>query len=145
MNEEQKKQFLDMDLYKLFDVEETCTIEQIKKAYRKKALESHPDKNLDRKEEAEKKFVELGKAFEVLATESSRKAYDTVRRARREKAKRDELLDDKRKKLKDALEQREQLARENAAKQTEAMKKSKAEENYQKEVDRLRTEGSKVN
>lgn len=144
MNEEQKKQFLDMDLYKLFEVEETATIEQIRKAYRKRALESHPDKNQDNKEAAEKKFVLLGKALEILATGSSKAAYDAVRKARREKAKRDEMLDGKRKKLKDALEEREKWARDKAEKQTEQMKRSNAEERYQKEVDRLRNEGSKL-
>lgn len=145
MNEEQKKQFLDMDLYKLFEVEETATIEQIRKAYRKRALESHPDKNQDNKEAAEKKFVLLGKALEILATGSSKAAYDAVRKARREKAKRDEMLDGKRKKLKDALEEREKWARDKAEKQTEQMKRSNAEERYQKEVDRLRNEGKIIN
>lgn len=133
-----------MDLYALFEVEETATIDQIKKAFRKRALESHPDKNPDRKEEAQKKFVLLGKALEVLVTESSKAAYDAVRKARREKARRDELLDDKRKKLKSALEEREKWARDKSQKQTEEMKKSKEEEQYQKEVDRLRNEGSKL-
>ncbi len=67
MNDNQKQQLLDQDLYKLFDLEEICTLEQIKKAYRKKALEIHSDKNLDNKEEVEKNFIELGKAFEILS------------------------------------------------------------------------------
>lgn len=144
MNEAQKKQFLEMDLYKLFEIEEESTIEQIKKAYRKRALESHPDKNPNNKEEAQKKFVLLGKALEILATESSKAAYDAVRKAKREKAKRDELLDDKRKKLKDALEEREKWARDKVQKQTETIKKTKEEERYQNEVERLRNEGSKL-
>ncbi len=141
MNEEQKKQFLDMDLYELFGVDETATIDQIKKAYRKRALEAHPDKNPDNKEMAEKKFVQLGKALEVLGTEACKAAYDAVRRARKEKQIRDSLLDDKRRKLKNALEEREKWAREKAELHTEKMKKSKEEERYQSEVDRLRSEG----
>ena len=144
MNDEQKKQFLDMDLYKLFEVDEASTIEEIKKAYRKRALESHPDKNLDNKEEAERKFVQLGKAFEVLADKSSKAAYDAVRKARRDKAKRDEHLDEKRKKLKDALEQREKCFKEQFQKKTEAMNRTGEEERYQNEVERLRNEGSKI-
>ena len=35
--------------------------------YRKLALKWHPDKNLDRKEEAEKKFKEINEAYEVLS------------------------------------------------------------------------------
>lgn len=144
MNEEQKKQFLDMDLYALFGVEETATIDQIKKAYRKRALETHPDKNPDNKEAAEKKFVLLGKALAVLGTDGAKAAYDAVRKARREKALRDEKLDDKRKKLKDALEEREKWAKAQSEKKTEEMKKTKEEDRYQKEVDRLRNEGSKL-
>jgi len=144
MNEEQKKQFLDIDLYGLFEIEDTATIEQIKKAYRKRALESHPDKNPNNKEEAEKKFVQLGKALEVLATPSSKSAYDAVRKSRKEKVKRDEQLDDKRRKLKDALEEREKIFKDKAQKRTEDLKKTKEEERYQNEVDRLRNEGSKL-
>jgi DnaJ family protein C protein 17 len=145
MTEIKNKELLDKDLYKLFEIEdETCTIEQIKKAYRKRALELHPDKNLGNKEEAEKNFVELGKAFEILADKNARSAYDAVRRARREKAKRDELLDDKRRKLKEQLESREQAARDKAARQTNEMRKNKEEENLSKEIERLRKEGSKL-
>lgn len=142
MNEEQKKQFLDMDLYELFGVEETATIDQIKKAYRKRALESHPDKNPNNKEEAEKKFVLLGKALEVLGSEACKAAYDAVRKSRREKVKRDDMLNEKQRALKRSLEERERMANEKSKKMTEDMKKTNAEERYQKEVDRLRNEGS---
>jgi len=144
MTDIKNKELLEKDLYKLFDIDEACTVEQIKKAYRTKALVLHPDKNLGNKEEAEKNFVELGKAFEILADKSARAAYDAVRRARREKAKRDELLDDKRRKLKEQLESREQAAREKAARQTNEMRKNKEEENLSKEIERLRNEGSKL-
>jgi DnaJ family protein C protein 17 len=140
----EKNQLLEMDLYKLLEVEETSTVEQIKKAYRKRALELHPDKNLGNKEEAERRFIQLGKAFEILADESARAAYDAVRRQKREKEKRDEQLDDKRRKLKQDLEAREKAAREKFEKQTEHMKKSQEEERLQREVDRLRKEGSKL-
>ena len=41
-------------------------------------------------------FEKLDKAFEILVDKNARSAYDVVKRARREKAKRDEQLDDKR-------------------------------------------------
>lgn len=144
MSEEIKNKLLETDLYKLFDVEEESSIELIKKAYRKKALELHPDKNPENKEVAEKKFIELGKAFEILADKTARAAYDAVRRQKREKAKRDALLDEKRRKLKEDLEKREAAAKEKFEKKTEVLKKSREEEWLQKEVDRLRKEGSKL-
>ncbi|CAF0798959.1 unnamed protein product [Brachionus calyciflorus] len=144
MSETIKNKLLETDLYKIFDVEEDSPIEQIKKAYRKKALELHPDKNPDNKEEAERKFIELGKAFEILADKTARAAYDAVRRQKREKAKRDQQLDEKRRKLKEDLERREAEAAAKYEKKTEIYKKSKEEEWLQKEVDRLRKEGSKL-
>ena len=80
MNEAQKKQFLDMDLYELFGVEESATIEQIKKAYRKRALELHPDKNLQNPIEAQKRFILLNKAMEVLRDEGCKTAYNEMYR-----------------------------------------------------------------
>lgn len=144
MSEALKNKLLETDLYKLFDVDDESSIDLIKKAYRRKALELHPDKNPDNKEDAEKKFVELGKAFEILADKTVRAAYDAVRRQKREKAKRDALLDEKRRKLKEDLEKREAAAKEKIEKKSEVFKKSKEEEWLQKEVDRLRKEGSKL-
>ncbi|MCE8163903.1 MAG: DnaJ domain-containing protein [Candidatus Moeniiplasma glomeromycotorum] len=62
--------------YKILEVSENATQEEIKKAYRKLAMKWHPDKNLDNKEEAEKKFKEIGKAYGVLSNEELRKRYD---------------------------------------------------------------------
>lgn len=144
MSEKQKTEFMQMDLYKLLNVEETSTVEEIKKAYRKRALELHPDKNLDNKEEAEKKFIELGKAFELLADKSARAAYDAVRRQKREKEKRDRQLDEKQRKLREQLESREKAYKERNAQQTEQLKKNLEEERLQREVERLRKEGSRI-
>jgi DnaJ family protein C protein 17 len=141
MSEIKNKELLEKDLYQLLDIEdESCTIEQIKKAYRRRALELHPDKNLGNKEEAERNFIELGRVFEILSDKSARSAYDAVRRARRDKAKRDELLDDKRRKLKEQLESREQAFRN----KTQQIKKNKEEDLLAKEIERLRREGSKL-
>lgn len=52
--------------------------QDIKRAYHKKSLESHPDKNPDRQAEASKDFQEIGHAFEVLSDEQSRSRYDAV-------------------------------------------------------------------
>ena len=145
MSDAAKSQLLEMDLYKMFEVEETSPIELIKKAYRRRALELHPDKNLDaNKEEAEAKFVQLGKAFEILADKAARAAYDAVRRARREKVKRDEQLDGKRRKLKEELESREAAARERAEQKTNQMRRCKEEDLLNAEIERLSKVGSRM-
>lgn len=63
------------DYYEVLEVERTATIEEIKKAYRKKALQYHPDKNPDNKE-AEEKFKEAAEAYEVLSNPDKRQRYD---------------------------------------------------------------------
>ncbi|CAH6791807.1 Dnajb2 [Phodopus roborovskii] len=53
--------------YEILDVPRSASADDIKKAYRKKALQWHPDKNPDNKEFAEKKFKEVAEAYEVLS------------------------------------------------------------------------------
>lgn len=79
---------------------------QIKKAYRKKALECHPDKNPD-DPNAANLFHQLSKVLEILSDEKARKAYDKVLDARKSAALRHRELDSTRKKLKEDLELRE--------------------------------------
>ena len=50
------------DYYKVLGVPRSADTKKIKKAYRKLALEWHPDKNQEKKEEAEKKFMEITEA-----------------------------------------------------------------------------------
>ncbi len=63
------------DYYEVLEVTRTATFEEIKKSYRKKAIQYHPDKNPDDKE-AEDKFKEAAEAYEVLSDEGKRKRYD---------------------------------------------------------------------
>ncbi|KAM9333119.1 dnaJ homolog subfamily B member 6b isoform 3-T4 [Pholidichthys leucotaenia] len=65
-----------VDYYHILGVQKNATQEDIKKAYRKRALKWHPDKNPDNKDEAEKKFKELSEAYEVLSDEKKRNIYD---------------------------------------------------------------------
>ncbi|KAJ5219779.1 hypothetical protein N7468_008983 [Penicillium chermesinum] len=65
------------DYYELLSVSRTATDEEIKKAYRKKALELHPDRNYGNVEEATRLFAEVQSAYEVLADPQERAWYDS--------------------------------------------------------------------
>ena len=64
------------DYYEILGVEKSASDDELKKAYRKLAKQWHPDANPDNKEEAEKKFKEIGEAYEVLSNPEKRKMYD---------------------------------------------------------------------
>ena len=63
------------DYYEVLEVSKSASAEEIKKAYRKKALQFHPDKNPDNKE-AEEKFKEAAEAYEVLSNPEKKQRYD---------------------------------------------------------------------
>lgn len=63
------------DYYEVLGVAKTATPEEIKKAYKKKAIQYHPDKNPGDKE-AEEKFKEAAEAYSVLSDEKKRQQYD---------------------------------------------------------------------
>ncbi|KAK3038428.1 hypothetical protein RJ639_030594 [Escallonia herrerae] len=65
------------DWYKILGVSKTASVSEIKKAYKKLALQWHPDKNVDNREEAEAKFREIAAAYEVLGDEEKRTRYDS--------------------------------------------------------------------
>ncbi len=63
------------DYYEVLGVTRTSEIIEIKKAYRKLAIQYHPDKNPGNKE-AEEKFKEAAEAYDVLSNEEKRRRYD---------------------------------------------------------------------
>ena len=64
------------EYYTRLGVNENATKEEIKKAYRKLALQWHPDKHKGEKD-AEEKFKEINQAYEVLSDKQKRQQYDT--------------------------------------------------------------------
>ena len=63
------------DFYQILGVERTASADEIKKAYRKLALQFHPDRNPGNKE-AEEKFKEAAEAYEVLSDPTKRQRFD---------------------------------------------------------------------
>ena len=63
------------DYYEVLGVSKNATADEIKKAYRKKAIQYHPDKNPGDKE-AEEKFKEAAEAYDVLSDADKRAKYD---------------------------------------------------------------------
>ncbi len=64
------------EYYQILGINKDASQEDIKKAFRKLALKYHPDANPDNKDEAEKKFKEMGEAYAVLSDPEKRARYD---------------------------------------------------------------------
>lgn len=71
--------WIDKDFYEILGVARTASADEIKKAYRKLALQYHPDRNPG--PEGEERFKEIGEAYSVLSDTSKRAEYDRLRDA----------------------------------------------------------------
>jgi DnaJ family protein C protein 17 len=126
----------DVDWYEVLGVVPGATKDEINKAYKKKALKLHPDKNRDNPNAAAL-FQQVHKALEILSDDKQRAAIDAALKAKFERQKRDSAMDQKRRDMKKALYEREEAHK----KQTDD--KDKEKKRMMAEYDRLRTESRK--
>ncbi|KAI0012417.1 DnaJ-domain-containing protein [Xylariaceae sp. FL0662B] len=70
-----------VDYYELLGLDRQASDDEIKKAYRRKALELHPDRNFGDVENATQRFAEVQAAYEVLSDPQERAWYDSHRDA----------------------------------------------------------------
>lgn len=64
------------DYYEILQIESSATDDEVKRAYRKMALQWHPDKNPDKTEEATAQFRLIQEAWNVLGDPQERAYYD---------------------------------------------------------------------
>lgn len=64
------------DYYKILSLDHSCTMEDVRKSYRKLSLKVHPDKN--KALGSEEAFKAVSKAFQCLSNEETKKRYDLV-------------------------------------------------------------------
>ena len=63
------------DYYETLEVSRSATAAELKKAFKKKAMKYHPDRNPD-DHQADKKFKECAEAYDVLSDQQKKSAYD---------------------------------------------------------------------
>jgi curved DNA-binding protein CbpA len=64
-----------MDYYNTLGLKRDSSAEEIKKVYRKLAMQHHPDRN-GSKPESEKRIKEINEAYQILGDEKKRRLYD---------------------------------------------------------------------
>lgn len=74
---------MEEDLYALLELTPSCTTDEIKRQYKKLALQYHPDRHQtasdSQRTHFEKKFKEVARAYEVLSDPAARRQYDALR------------------------------------------------------------------
>ncbi|MBA7505908.1 Chaperone protein DnaJ [subsurface metagenome] len=64
------------DYYRILGVPRNASAQEIKKAYRKLAMQYHPDRNPGKEKQANEKFKEINEAYAVIGAPQKRKQYD---------------------------------------------------------------------
>ena len=65
-----------IDYYETLGIDKSASVNDIKKAYFKKAKEFHPDVN--KSDGAKEKFAEINEAYETLGDDTKKRVYDTT-------------------------------------------------------------------
>lgn len=125
-----------MDLYEMLGVEHHATFTEIKKAYRRKSLTCHSDKNSHNREAAAE-FCKLSEAIKLLSDDKARAAYDKSIVAKKRVQERSREFNAKRKLKEDS--------KARSARREEAFKQAKSDEEQMKmEMEKLEKEGEKL-
>lgn len=127
------------DFYELLNVGFEATSTEIKSAYRKVSIKHHPDRNPD-DPNAASRFISLGWARDILLDPALKRLYDTTRLRKKERALQDELLDSRRRKMKEDLEARERGAGSMKRKRADEMTEA---ERREMEIQRLAEDGKR--
>ncbi|CEF69158.1 DnaJ homolog subfamily C member 17 [Strongyloides ratti] len=129
--------------YSILGLTKNCSENDVKKAYKKAALKWHPDKNPEKKNEAQKMFLKIQEASTLLLNFDTKTAYDNMVFAREAKIininKRKNEESEIRKKFREDLE-----AREYDFNKTNEDKKKEAEEKLKEELNKLKSTSWKI-
>ncbi|KFK27667.1 hypothetical protein AALP_AA8G413000 [Arabis alpina] len=119
------------------------TEQEIRKAYKLKALELHPDKRQD-DPDAREKFQSLKTSYEVLKDENARKLFDDLLRIKREKQQKQSQVDSKRRKMMSDLEERERSAFAPKSTARPYDEEERISRKLKEQVDRIRAQHAKT-
>ena len=132
-----------IDFYSLLDLSPGFSQKELDRAWRKTALKYHPDKvgasDTAAREAASEKFHHASIAYEIFSDQSSRQLYDNAREARERRRQQEELLQGKRRQMKQDLEARERAATSGSKPARDAV--SEAEERWERELRRIAEDG----
>lgn len=125
----------DEDYYGILKISTNASASEIKKAFRSRSLETHPDKNPDNAN-AEKEFLLVTKAYQILSDDKAKNAYDAVIKLRMARKRKNDAMDAQRKKMKVDLETKESESRQ--------LREEKAKKQFQRELERIKEANLKM-
>ncbi|KAL0485396.1 DnaJ [Acrasis kona] len=127
----------DVDYYAVLGIPSSSTEAEIKKAYRKKALEYHPDRNIDNAD-AVNMFVKINKANRVLTDPQLKLEFDAIIKAKLFQQQRLDGMNQKRRLLRESLEEAERNSKRPKTEQ-EATHKSPAD--IRRDAEKIKEQG----